>query len=496
MKDITACIVTYNGITYLDNNISSLENQTYKNLKIVLIDNCSEDGTTEYIKSKYKNKVEVHSLPENTGGSGGFYEALEIGKKNKYILLLDNDIELKEDCVEKLYKFLEEHKDVGIVGAKIKKLNDKNAMQECGAFIDFKKFGLMPNITDINYDIECDYVASCCMLVRSNCVNNIFFPKNNFIYYDDIEFCWQIKMAGYKVVGVHDAVCYHRKGDKATQNLTTFSRYYWKRNGLNFFSRAINDNEIDYFVDNILQNILDQLLFSCVKEKKEILGSTLYAFDDFLHEIKGKAKKNRIKKIENKNIEQNFSKVLELNQKSIIFLNFDKKNWEEKSIEQLYYTVCLMLGELSKYCEKKPRVYLSLSGFKLDKLNIIETLKNLSKVSQIKIDIDYIIADENNKIDFLKNCLYFECIEHIRKIKKNILPKIYVDSYLNVVSTSGEYNLVISWNVIKPYLVRILFPFIKEAILEIRKDKIMNSEPNKSLFDKYIAIKEKQSALF
>lgn len=108
MKNVIAIVVTYNRKELLKKNLECLINQTYKINEIFVVDNCSTDGTEQYIDEYIKaNKIKYIKLEENLGGSGGFSKGLELAAKtnNDYVWGMDDDAFPKNDALEKLIPF-------------------------------------------------------------------------------------------------------------------------------------------------------------------------------------------------------------------------------------------------------------------------------------------------------------------------------------------------------------------------------------------------------
>ena len=95
---IAAVVVTYNRIEELKKNIEALLKQTRVPDYILIIDNCSTDGTSEYFTDLYDN-VEVVRLSSNTGGAGGFSVGTRIAYERgfEYIMLMDDDGRPKDE---------------------------------------------------------------------------------------------------------------------------------------------------------------------------------------------------------------------------------------------------------------------------------------------------------------------------------------------------------------------------------------------------------------
>ncbi len=116
--DLSIIIVNYNVKEFLQNLVQSIykavANLSYE---IIIVDNCSEDGSVEFIKSKFP-EVTLIANKENLG----FSKANNIGlKKSKgdYLLLLNPDTVVGEDTLVRMINFLKESKEVGLASCKI-----------------------------------------------------------------------------------------------------------------------------------------------------------------------------------------------------------------------------------------------------------------------------------------------------------------------------------------------------------------------------------------
>ncbi len=104
-SSVGAVIVTFNRLDKLQVVLDRVVHQTTPAGWIVLVDNASTDGTAEYLASDpFPGRLHVISLPENTGGSGGFStgmaRALELGAE--YVWLMDDDCYPELDALEQL----------------------------------------------------------------------------------------------------------------------------------------------------------------------------------------------------------------------------------------------------------------------------------------------------------------------------------------------------------------------------------------------------------
>lgn len=101
MKDVCVLIVTYNRLNLLKEEIGSIRVQSFKDFDILVVNNGSTDGTTEWLSKQSDIKVIEQ---QNLGGSGGFFSGMKfiVEKGYKYCWLMDDDVICKTDALEKL----------------------------------------------------------------------------------------------------------------------------------------------------------------------------------------------------------------------------------------------------------------------------------------------------------------------------------------------------------------------------------------------------------
>lgn len=234
--DLSIIIVNYNVKEFLQNLIHSIEKAALNLTKeIIIIDNASDDGSVEFIKEKLPqvtliaNKVNL-----------GFGKANNIGLKQatgKYLLLINPDTIVAEDTFEKMICFFESNKTVGLAGCKI--LNPDGTFQlACrrsfpGPWTSFTKVtglsSLFPgskifaryNLTylDENQTYEVDAISGSFMMMKREVYEKVGgFDEQFFMYGEDLDLCYRIQKAGYKVFYVHSTQIIHYKGESAKRS--------------------------------------------------------------------------------------------------------------------------------------------------------------------------------------------------------------------------------------------------------------------------------------
>ena len=107
-KEVVILMSTYNGEKYIAEQLESLLNQTYPNIKIFIRDDGSKDRTIEIIKKFQQKSKNIFLIEgENIGFINSFFELLNISDKSDYYAYCDQDDVWMEDKIERAVNFLE-----------------------------------------------------------------------------------------------------------------------------------------------------------------------------------------------------------------------------------------------------------------------------------------------------------------------------------------------------------------------------------------------------
>jgi len=234
--DISVIIVNYNVRDFLSNALTSLQ-KSLKGFKseIIVVDNASDDGSVELLK---KNFPKVHLLINRTnlGFAKANNQALEISK-GRYKLLINPDTLVQENTIKESVSFFESHKDAGMVGCKI--LNPDGTFQlPCRRsfptpWIAFTKtFGLSSlfpksklfaryNLTylDPGKTCEVDALSGSFMMLKREVYEKIGgLDETFFMYGEDLDWCYRVRQAGWKVFYVPTTSIIHYKGESTKRS--------------------------------------------------------------------------------------------------------------------------------------------------------------------------------------------------------------------------------------------------------------------------------------
>jgi GT2 family glycosyltransferase len=218
---VSIIVLNYNGKTvlgpeFLSRCLSSVLSSEYQNFQVIFFDNRSADGSVEFVRRKFGQNpsIKIVSGQRNYGFALGSNQALSHAQ-GKYIVLLNNDVEVHPRWLQGLANVLETDSSVGIAQSKVLCL-DRVHVQTVGNLFD-------PSLTVYligcgeedkgQYNRKCEATFACgaALMTRRSLINNIgLFDPNYFWYHDDSDLSWRARLAGFKVVVVPSSIIYHK----------------------------------------------------------------------------------------------------------------------------------------------------------------------------------------------------------------------------------------------------------------------------------------------
>lgn len=255
MVDISVILVNYKNVKLTEDCIESLQSiKTRCSFEIIVIDNHSEDNSSEILKKKYP-QITI----KDSGRNGGFAFGNNVGVRmaqGKYLLLLNNDTKVNAGMLDSLYQYAENNPEVGMLGCRAQDRNGvelpiahkyenlKRIMLQSYVKPLLEKMGLQRRLVKAveHKEVEkkeftpAQWIAGSAMFIRRDLyyqVNGL--DENYFMYMEDEDLCHRVNDMGYKV-GVIPYMGYtHYCGGSTIQSYFLTKEYVKSR--LIFFMR-------------------------------------------------------------------------------------------------------------------------------------------------------------------------------------------------------------------------------------------------------------------
>lgn len=185
MEEIDILLATYNGEKYLNEQIESILNQTYKNFRLIIYDDCSTDDTLKILE-KYKqvdNRIIVYRQEENVGYVKNFEMLLEKVENDIYMLSDQDDVWLPNKIEESLKTLREQKADLVYTDLEVV---DENLNVIYPSFTKYRKtFDKAKKYNDYRAVFLYNLVTGCTIISKKAFINKILpLPKNKYMPHD------------------------------------------------------------------------------------------------------------------------------------------------------------------------------------------------------------------------------------------------------------------------------------------------------------------------
>jgi GT2 family glycosyltransferase len=217
----------YDKPHYIDEALMSVVNSSYPKelMKLIIVDNSSHGASACYLREKVLPQFEK-SLPSivfvendsNKGFAGGNNQGIEYALKNEfdYVYLLNNDAKFDGDAVSRAVEMSELDGKIGSVQSLMLLWNEPDLINSSGNDIHYLGFGLtrdykkpISSITRKDGD-EIGYASGAAVLYRCSALRQIgFLDEFLWLYHEDLELGWRLRLAGWKNVLAKSSIVYH-----------------------------------------------------------------------------------------------------------------------------------------------------------------------------------------------------------------------------------------------------------------------------------------------
>ena len=220
---VAIVILNWNGQHYLEKFLPSVLATVYQNFEVIVSDNGSTDQSVDLLQTKFP-QVKVIRLDKNYGFAKGYNVTLEKIQAD-YYALINSDIEVKPGWLTPIIDLLEKDKSNAACQPKLLSYNNKNLFEYAGGaggWLD--SFGYpfaRGRVFDISEEDKGQYdttervfwVTGAAMVIRSDVFNEMKgFDNYFFAHQEEIDLCWRIQLAGYKLFACPLSVVYHVGG--------------------------------------------------------------------------------------------------------------------------------------------------------------------------------------------------------------------------------------------------------------------------------------------
>ncbi|MCX6740078.1 MAG: glycosyltransferase family 2 protein [Candidatus Parcubacteria bacterium] len=238
MPKVAINLVTWNGEKFIENCLNAILKQTFSDYLLLIIDNGSVDQTVKIIEEQFlpafSQKIKLVKNKNNLGFAFAHNQAI-LWTDSDYVLVLNQDVILEPNFLEKAVRFLEDHHNAGSISGKILRWQfDQNEGWEKSLKSDiidslgikiFKSHKVVDRLAGENDNASSENVteifgpcASCPLYCRKALEDvrfeDEFFDNDFFSYKEDIDLAYRLQWRGWKSYYLPEAIAFHERGVK------------------------------------------------------------------------------------------------------------------------------------------------------------------------------------------------------------------------------------------------------------------------------------------
>ena len=220
---VAIVILNWNGKKYLEMFLPFVMQSTYTNYKVVVADNGSTDGSVKWVKEKFTD-VKLILLEENFGFAKGYNLALEQVEAD-YFILLNSDVKVSPNWIEPLVALAATDSKIAACQPKLLAYNNPINFEYAGAnggWLDaygypFARGRVFDHCEadEGQYDDESPvfWASGAALFIKSSAFKEVGgFDAYFFAHQEEIDLCWRLQLAGYKIYSCPRSVVYHVGG--------------------------------------------------------------------------------------------------------------------------------------------------------------------------------------------------------------------------------------------------------------------------------------------
>ena len=240
--------VTFNSGPVITAFLQCCSEQTLTDFELVIVDNKSTDDTLQKIQPFLDRlPIKLFASPENVGVAEGNNVGIRYALEKRFdtVMLINNDVEFEASLFKRLLEDLERNPRASAIVPRINYFTPKNMIWYGGGKFSYWTGPLQKHLHlrrrfDKNFQQPSyvDYAPTCLLLLRSSVFMDIgLMDPTYFVYFDDTDFCYRMKVAGRKIRYVPELTLFHKVSHSTGGDKSSFSIKMFTRNQMYFMRK-------------------------------------------------------------------------------------------------------------------------------------------------------------------------------------------------------------------------------------------------------------------
>ena len=208
-------ILNWNGRHLLEECVTSLTEQVFRDFETIVVDNGSTDGSVDFLREKWGEGLRTISLSANLGFAGGNNTGIRAAR-GRFVVLLNNDTSVPPEWLSALHDAVVRHPDAGMFTPKILNYYRRDEIDNTGHLVYPDGLARGHNRLEkddgrFDEEREAFYPSGCAGVYRKEMLDGIgLLDESFFAYGEDVDLGLRARWAGWTCYYVPDAVVYHK----------------------------------------------------------------------------------------------------------------------------------------------------------------------------------------------------------------------------------------------------------------------------------------------
>jgi GT2 family glycosyltransferase len=232
----TVVVVNRDGLRFLDSCLDAvLAQELASRFEVILVDNASTDGSIEHVRERFPG-VRLIESTRNRGFAGGNNLGIRAAR-GRHVVLLNNDTRVRAGWLQALVEAAESDDHVGAVAAKLLYASRPGVIQSAGSLLLSDGSGAdrgmdEPDSGQFDRREEVFAGTGASLLLRREALADAgLLDESFFMYYEDTDLCWRLRLRGWRVVYEPAAVVEHEHAG-SSREWSPFFTFHADRNRL------------------------------------------------------------------------------------------------------------------------------------------------------------------------------------------------------------------------------------------------------------------------
>lgn len=253
--DLSIVIVNWNVKALLRDCLQSIFSNWQDNsaqIEVIVVDNASNDGSAAMVRAEFPQVILIENW-QNVGFTVGNNQAIE-ETHGRYVMLLNPDTEVRDNALQTIVRYMDRHPQTGVVAPKL--LNPDGTVQSsrrrfptlATAFLEstvlqqwwpdnktLRAYYMQEQSDDEIQEV--DWGTGACLTVRREVIQQVgLLDESFFMYSEEMDWCYRIKQAGWRIVYLPDAEVVHYGGQSSKQVIAA-QHIHFQRSKIRFFRK-------------------------------------------------------------------------------------------------------------------------------------------------------------------------------------------------------------------------------------------------------------------